>query len=114
MNGKNKEINEKDGKINETELLRKKGWLLTHKQYIKRIVIITLLISFSVIISVSGLVIMSMTKNKDRVLTGFVIFMIGFVLLIFSGIIGFIQSTKLQLYYQYKHHPEEFVNKKKF
>ena len=87
-----------------------KGYLFTEKQYKKCLSLIINSLVISGIITLAGFVIAILADNADVVITGIIVGIVGFILLMISVVYVFKNSAKLQLYRQFKKYPEDFEN----
>ena len=95
--------------MKEKEYLRQLGFLITGKQYKKILIIMCTVLTMLALIVFGGMLIMVLATTHTLLLTGFAIFSVGTVLLIFSVFFLIIKyAAKLQLYSHYKKYPEDF------
>ena len=87
------------------------GYLFTEKQYKKCLSLIIISLVISGIITLAGFMIAILTDNANGIISGIIVGIAGFILLMISGVYVFKNSAKLQLYCYFKKHPEEFLIK---
>lgn len=97
--------------MTEADLLRKEGQLISEKQYKNTVTGIILSLTISGIIGVSGAIISMVTNAPRTAIVGLIICVIGFFLMILSGVFAFKNATKIQLYRRYKANPQDFERK---
>ena len=87
-----------------------KGYLFTKKQYKKSLCLIIGSLVIAGMITLSGFMIAILADNAVVVIAGIIVGIVGFVLLMISVVNVFKNSAKLQLFRQFKKHPEDFEN----
>jgi multisubunit Na+/H+ antiporter MnhB subunit len=87
-----------------------KDYLFTEKQYKKCWSLIITSLVISGIITFAGFLIMVLADNADVIITGLIVGIVGFILLMISGVYVFKNAARLDLYRHFKKHPEDFEN----
>lgn len=95
--------------MKEKEYLSQLGFLITKTQYKTILLKICVILTISVLVCLSGMILMLATSNRTLLFIGLIIFVLGGFLLIFDSFFLVIKyAAKIQLYRHYKKHPEDF------
>ena len=98
--------------MNELEWLRKRGVLITKKQYKILLLKMYFLVIMSCLITLSGMAIMIFSEKESLIIAGVSIFIAGFIFMIFCFFYVMCRyAVKLQTYRDFKKRPEYYVSK---
>ena len=96
--------------MNEEEWMKKQGRLLTKKQYLRLLLSVIGFITGSLLTVIAGGIVAILARRESVFIIGFVIGVVGFILILISLIFAFKNWSKIMLYRHYQKHTEDFNN----